>query len=264
MTKRHVDVLIVAPGCRASVRAITCSRIVPARAMSSWRAARPSAAPGICFVIPASVPTATCSRWATRSSHGPSRRRLRTGGAFLTTSATPPPITASIGISASTIGSAGVVVIAGRALDRGGRTRASGRGRRELALTCNFLFMCSGYYNYEEGYLPDFRAPRILRPHRASAEMARRSRLRRQARRGDRLRRDRGHAGARAGQDCRARDHAAALANLYGRASGEDAFANSCARDCQATRLSSSAGASCCGACSSSSSAGQAGSGEGS
>lgn len=29
---------------------------------------------------------------------------------------------------------------------------------RELeTLTCNYLFMCSGYYNYENGYLPDFK-----------------------------------------------------------------------------------------------------------
>lgn len=30
------------------------------------------------------------------------------------------------------------------------------RDGSEVALTCNFLFMCSGYYNYAEGYTPDF------------------------------------------------------------------------------------------------------------
>src|SRR5947199_1933589 len=32
------------------------------------------------------------------------------------------------------------------------------RGEREevVRLTCNFLFMCSGYYNYAEGYMPQF------------------------------------------------------------------------------------------------------------
>ncbi len=35
--------------------------------------------------------------------------------------------------------------------------RASSEGATEIAsLTCNFLFMCSGYYKYEEGYTPEF------------------------------------------------------------------------------------------------------------
>ena len=35
--------------------------------------------------------------------------------------------------------------------------RASGEGEREIVhFTCNFLFMCSGYYRYEEGYTPEF------------------------------------------------------------------------------------------------------------
>ena len=29
-------------------------------------------------------------------------------------------------------------------------------GGAQAGFTCNFLFMCSGYYNYERGYLPDF------------------------------------------------------------------------------------------------------------
>ena len=36
--------------------------------------------------------------------------------------------------------------------------RTSGEGTTETArFTCNFLFMCSGYYKYEEGYTPDFK-----------------------------------------------------------------------------------------------------------
>ena len=116
---------------------------------------------------------------------------------------------------------AGVVVVAGRALDRRGRAH-DGRGRdRDRGFTCNFLFMCSGYYNYEAGYTPEFAGrSRFRRPDRASAEMARRPRLCRQARRRDRLRRDRGDAGAGDGQDRRARHHAAALADLRGGAAG--------------------------------------------
>jgi len=36
--------------------------------------------------------------------------------------------------------------------------RTSGEGATETILfTCNFLFMCSGYYRYEEGYTPEFK-----------------------------------------------------------------------------------------------------------
>ncbi len=58
------------------------------------------------------------------------------------------------------------------------------------------------------------------RPHRASAEMDRGHRLCRQARRRDRLGRDRGNAGAGACQEGGAGHHAAALADLRGVASG--------------------------------------------
>src|ERR1700712_3671686 len=35
--------------------------------------------------------------------------------------------------------------------------RTSGEGGTEIVrLSCNFLFMCSGYYRYEEGYTPEF------------------------------------------------------------------------------------------------------------
>ena len=35
--------------------------------------------------------------------------------------------------------------------------RISGEGVTEIVrFTCNFLFMCSGYYRYEEGYTPEF------------------------------------------------------------------------------------------------------------
>src|SRR5512141_2263729 len=35
--------------------------------------------------------------------------------------------------------------------------RAVGEGGTEMVrFTCNFLFMCSGYYKYEEGYTPEF------------------------------------------------------------------------------------------------------------
>jgi monooxygenase len=47
-----------------------------------------------------------------------------------------------------------------------------GQGQAEIVrLTCNFLFMCSGYYNYENGYSPEFPgtadfAGRVVHPQR--------------------------------------------------------------------------------------------------
>ncbi|UZK67078.1 flavin-containing monooxygenase [Sphingomonas sp. M1-B02] len=35
-------------------------------------------------------------------------------------------------------------------------TVTADQGGEERCFTCSFLFMCSGYYNYERGYLPDF------------------------------------------------------------------------------------------------------------
>jgi len=34
--------------------------------------------------------------------------------------------------------------------------RETTQGSEEVRFTCNFLFMCSGYYRYAEGYLPEF------------------------------------------------------------------------------------------------------------
>jgi len=51
------------------------------------------------------------------------------------------------------------------------------RDGEELDITCSFLFACSGYYNYDEGYSPEFRF-RGLRGHRrAPAALARGPRL---------------------------------------------------------------------------------------
>ena len=50
--------------------------------------------------------------------------------------------------------------------------RKTGEGATEIVrLTCNFLFMCSGYYRYEDGYTPEFAgrdnfAGRIVHPQK--------------------------------------------------------------------------------------------------
>jgi monooxygenase len=50
--------------------------------------------------------------------------------------------------------------------------RLTGEGASEIvSFTCNFLFMCSGYYKYEQGYTPEFRGTadfqgRIVHPQK--------------------------------------------------------------------------------------------------
>ena len=85
---------------------------------------------------------------------------------------------------------------AGRALD--GRGCAT-RDRRAVQLTCSFLFTVRRLLRLRRGLHARVRRPRAVPRHdRAPAALARRPRLRGQARRRDRQRRDRGDARARA------------------------------------------------------------------
>ena len=60
---------------------------------------------------------------------------------------------------------AGGVVVA---RTRAGRSRWSAASASELVrFTCNFLFMCSGYYDYAQGYTPELSRHRAL-PRAAS------------------------------------------------------------------------------------------------
>ena len=86
---------------------------------------------------------------------------------------------------------------------RAGRARTiSGRSRpraptpaKALRFTANFLWMCQGYYRHSEGYTPEWKGMADVQgPDRPSAELAGGSGLHGQARRRDRLGRDRGDA----------------------------------------------------------------------
>ncbi len=56
-----------------------------------------------------------------------------------------------------------------------------------VEFTCSFLFGCTGYYRYDEGYTPPFPGHRVVPgPGRASAALAGGPRLRRQTGRGHR------------------------------------------------------------------------------
>jgi monooxygenase len=52
------------------------------------------------------------------------------------------------------------------------------KGGEALEFTCNFLFLCGGYYSYVEGYTPDWAGRGELQGrHRPPAEVAGRPRL---------------------------------------------------------------------------------------
>ena len=94
-----------------------------------------------------------------------------------------------------------------------------GEASELVSFTCNFLFLCSGYYNYEQGYTPEFTGVenfkgRIVHPQKWTEDIDYDG----QARGRDRLGRHGGDAGAGDGEDGDARDDAAALADLCGRA----------------------------------------------
>ena len=91
--------------------------------------------------------------------------------------------------------------LAGRAPTPAGRSTAEHRDGRDHALTCGFLFTCSGYYRYDQGFTPELPGiDRFAGPDRPPAALARGPRLRRQAGRRHRQRRDRGDARAGAGR----------------------------------------------------------------
>ena len=84
-------------------------------------------------------------------------------------------------------------------------------------IRCNFLLMCSGYYNYEQGYLPEFKGRDRFRgetvhPQHWPEGLDYSGRQGRHHRFG----RDRRDAGSGDGQESRARRDAAALAHLHG------------------------------------------------
>ena len=193
-----------------------------ARATSFSRAATASAAPGTCSAIPASAPTRdmftlgySFKPWTEPKAIADGPRILN----YVRETAAENGIDKKIRFHHRVKRASWSTPDARWTVEA---ERTTGEGATEtVSFTCNFLFMCSGYYKYESGYTPEFPArDRFRRPHRASAEMARRPRLCRQARGGDRLGRDRGDAGAGDGEDRRPRHHAAALADLRGGAAG--------------------------------------------
>ena len=191
-------------------------RSAPARRSRSSRRATRWAARGTCSATRASAPTRTCSRSATRFRPWEEAKAIADG----------PAIRKYIHETARRVRHRRQdplrpprrprrVVERGGALDGDAERTDTGE---TVQLTCSFLFPCTGYYHYTEPYSPDFEGTERFggRDHPPAA-LARGPRLRRQARGRDRQRRHRGDDRARDGGARRARDDAAALAQLHRR-----------------------------------------------
>ena len=130
--------------------------------------------------------------------------------------------------------------------------RSSRKGEEEAVITCSFLFMCSGYYNYAGGYTPDFEgisdfSGQVVHPQFWPEELDYAGKTRGR----DRLGRHGGDHRAGDGQERRPRHHAAAFADLCGLAPGGgrpgQLAARETARPSSPTR--SCVGAMCLGEC---------------
>ena len=90
------------------------------------------------------------------------------------------------------------------------------RAGEPVTLTARWVFAAGGYYRYDEGFTPELAGPRpVPGHHRAPAALAGRPRLRGQAGRRGRQRRDRGHHRARDGRHRRARHDAATHPDVH-------------------------------------------------
>ena len=139
----------------------------PAR-QAPTRSSRPatrSAAPGTCSATPASARTRTCTRSATPSARGPRRRRSPTGRRSCSyVRDTAARVRHRPRTSASATGSSRRRLV--DAPTRAGPSRPSAPTPASgCTITCGFLFLCAGYYRYDEGYTPEFAGPRALRGH---------------------------------------------------------------------------------------------------
>ena len=129
--------------------------LCPARRSRSSRRARPPAVPGTCSATPGSARTPTCTRSATRFRpwqgaksiadgvldprlHPRHRARARHRGED-PTSAT---------ARCAPTGRAPTLV--------GPCRRSAATPARPCSFTCDFLYCCTGYYRYDEGYSPSF------------------------------------------------------------------------------------------------------------
>ena len=114
-----------------------------------------------------------------------------------------------------------VVQASWRSKDASWTLDVEGTDGEKLAFSCSFVILCTGYYEYEAGYMPGWPGmEKFAGRDRASTEMARRLEVRRQARGRHRQRRDGGDDRSGDGGKSSACCHAPTVANLCRRPPG--------------------------------------------
>ena len=234
----HVDVLIVGAGLSGIGAACHLQTNCPGKTLRDPRGARRDRRHlGPVPLSRASARTPTCTRSATRSSRGRRPKAIADGPSILDYVRETAASTASSARSASAIA---WCAPSGRRATRAGRSRPSAPTAGEtVRMTCGFLFAVQRLLPLRRGLHAGVRGHRALRGRdRPPAALARGPRLRRQARRRDRQRRDRGDARAGDGRARRARDDAAALAELRRLAArAQDPIADFLRRGCREARV---------------------------
>ena len=172
-TAEHFDVLIVGAGPVRHRRGLSPAAEMPGQELRrSSRGATASAAPGICSAIPASAPTSdmftlgySFKPWTEPKAIADGPRILN----YVRETAVDNGIDKKIRFHHRVKRASWSSPDARWTVEA---ERTVGEGATEIVrFTCNFLFMCSGYYKYEEGYTPEFSgtadfAGRIVHPQK--------------------------------------------------------------------------------------------------
>ena len=140
------------PVSRASMPATTCSAACPARATRSSRAATRWAGPGTCSAIRASGRIRTCTRLGFPFQPWVGDKAIADGGSirdYIRTTAQEYGIDRHIRYGHKVLRAdwSSADAIWTLAIERDGAP---------LTLTCRFLYLCAGYYDYERGHMPDY------------------------------------------------------------------------------------------------------------
>ena len=134
-----------------SARLITSRRNVRPRPTRYWTAKARSGEPGTCSATRVSVPIPTCIRSATRFVPGADKKAIADGASirqYIVETAQEYGIDRKIRFGHQ------VTQASWSSQDAAWTVDATGPDGSTVRFACNFLCMCSGYYDYAEGYMP--------------------------------------------------------------------------------------------------------------
>ena len=159
------------PEFRGSAPATTCRPDAPAEPSQFWTAEMRSAALGISSGIPACGRTRTCTHSATASGRGGETSRSRTARrscSYIRDTAEAYGIDRRIKFRHRVTQASWSSADALWTLDV-----EVGADRLPARYTCQFLYLCTGYFDYDAGYMPTWPDMDQFRGHHSSAALAR-------------------------------------------------------------------------------------------